>query len=81
MAILKYYKVGSDGKIQRLRRECKSTRSQDFMSTADKQALPRPVVPVSSWLGTRTDRPAESVVSPTLSSLEPSPLPPNRAVI
>ena len=22
MAILKYYKVGSDGKIQRLRREC-----------------------------------------------------------
>jgi len=23
MAILKYYKVGSDGKIQRLRRECK----------------------------------------------------------
>jgi small subunit ribosomal protein S27Ae len=23
MAILKYYKVGSDGKIQRLRRECR----------------------------------------------------------
>ena len=73
MAILKYYKVGSDGKIQRLRRECKLPPDYQQIS-ANVQAPLQLAVLVSSWLGTRTDRLVESVVLPTLSSLEPSPL-------
>jgi len=40
MAILKYYKVGSDGKIQRLRRECKWNRIAQ--KSAQLTLRPRP---------------------------------------
>ena len=59
MAILKYYKVGSDGKIQRLRRECTFIPVK-IRNPADRQAPPPPVVLVCSWLGTRTGSRAAS---------------------
>lgn len=81
MAILKYYKVDSDGKIKRLRRECPQVRT----SLSCSSYLPRltyvvslispSAVPVSSWPGTRTVRPAESAVSPTPSAPRDRPSP------
>jgi small subunit ribosomal protein S27Ae len=39
MAVLKYFKVGSDGKIQRLRRDCPKCGAGVFMAQhADRQA-------------------------------------------
>jgi hypothetical protein len=61
MAILKYYKVGSDGKIQRLRRECEcSCQARVASQLTVTQAPSHHVVLVSSWLGTRTGSRAES---------------------
>ncbi|KKK18522.1 ubiquitin-40S ribosomal protein [Aspergillus ochraceoroseus] len=51
LAVLKYYKVDGDGKIERLRRECP----------------PPSAVLVSSWLLCRTVSTAESATSPTSS--------------
>lgn len=44
MAILKYYKVGSDGKIQRLRRECKCQ-----LLYAESRLTPRPRSYLRCW--------------------------------
>ena len=54
LAVLKYYKVDGDGKIERLRRECPAeTVSFGFQFLGDVRTIANMLlsaVPVSSWL-------------------------------
>ena len=70
LAVLKYYKVDSDGKIERLRRECPN----ETVSLHDISRLPRSLtnpclsaVPVSSWPPCRIVSTAVAATSPTSS--------------
>jgi ribosomal protein S27AE len=77
MSILKYYKVDSDGKIKRLRRECPTAECgagifvRTFFHSTYVLAL---ICYFCRWLSTRTVSTAASVASPTLSLRAPSPL-------
>ena len=77
LAILKYYKVDGDGKIERLRRECPAPEvCDDFLSCDNnpwisingKLIYLRSVVPVSSWPLCTTASTAVSATSPTSST-------------
>ena len=56
MAILKYYKVDSDGKIKRLRRECPNAEcgAGVFVSHQCTRCLVVLLMMVFRWLSTRT---------------------------
>jgi ubiquitin len=53
LAVLKYYKVDGDGKIERLRRECPnetvSLSPSIHLSSHHSNSSPHSAVPVSSW--------------------------------
>ena len=73
LAVLKYYKVGSDGSIERLRRECPSeTVSFCLFSSIFKcQSLltfTASAVPVSSWPPCPIASTAAAAISPTFST-------------
>lgn len=73
LAVLKYYKVDSDGKIERLRRECPNdTVSFLFAPTVPVEwawlTSVISVVPVSSWLPCRTDSTVVVATLPTSST-------------
>jgi ubiquitin len=74
LAVLKYYKVDGDGKIERLRRECPSAEVRllylELRSEANTNIV-NSVVPVSSWLPCTTVSTAESATLPT-SSMNPN---------
>ena len=78
MSILKYYKVESDGKIKRLRRECPSAEcgAGIFVSPSIPFAALLCLNEYSSlrWPSTRTVSTAASAGSPTSSSPGRSPL-------
>ena len=72
LAVLKYYKVDGDGKIERLRRECPTeTVSPDGAAAIISCSLELlltlhfSAVPVSSWLPCTTANTAASAISPT----------------
>jgi ubiquitin len=78
LAILKYYKVDGDGKIERLRRECPAPEVCDRpikifekASVVTNLFTSYSAVPVSSWLPCTTVSTAASATSPT-SSTSPS---------
>jgi small subunit ribosomal protein S27Ae len=71
LAVLKYYKVDSDGKIERLRRECPN-ESVSFPPRASVRAVmltfsPFSAAPVSSWPPCRTASTAAAAILPTSS--------------
>ena len=71
LAVLKYYKVDSDGKIERLRRECPN-ESVSFPPHASIRAATLTsfsfsAAPVSSWLPCRTASTAAAATLPTSS--------------
>lgn len=74
LAVLKYYKVDGDGKIERLRRECPA-ETVSFEKTLDTHESNadnlHSAVPVSSWLPCTTASTAVAATSPT-SSTSPS---------
>ena len=71
LAVLKYYKVDGDGKIERLRRECPSemvsTPAETGLVDLDADTVCS-AVPVSSWLPCTTASTAASATSPTSST-------------
>jgi ubiquitin len=75
LAVLKYYKVDGDGKIERLRRECPAeTVSFGSIYLEDIRTFANAIlsaVPVSSWLPCTTASTAVAATLPT-SSTSPS---------
>ena len=71
LAVLKYYKVGSDGSIERLRRECpaETVRSPLCLLKTNTMTDRNPsAVPVSSWLPCLTVSTVAAATSPTSST-------------
>ena len=70
LAVLKYYKVGSDGSIERLRRECPSdtVRSPSRIPLIADANIFDSAVPVSSWLPCLTVSTVAAATSPTSST-------------
>jgi len=70
LAILKYYKVDGDGKIERLRREC-PTETVSSTSAVERQSrilMINSVELVSSWLLCITANTAANAILPTSST-------------
>ena len=70
LAVLKYYKVGSDGSIERLRRECPAdtVRFPPSLARPPQTNMLDSVVPVSSWLPCLTVNTVAAATSPTSST-------------
>jgi ribosomal protein S27AE len=69
MSILKYYKVDSDGKIKRLRRECPTAEcGAGVFVRASRLALCQYLMKLRRWLSTQTASTVVGVVSRTPSS-------------
>jgi ribosomal protein S27AE len=85
MAILKYYKVESDGKIKRLRRECPTPTCGAGVFVRVHSHLPAIAFPSSPrahrWPSTRIASTAASAASRTPSSPERSPQCSKRIVV
>jgi small subunit ribosomal protein S27Ae len=70
LAVLKYYKVDGDGKIERLRRECPADQVRSYLTLAlwsSMLTFAESAVPVSSWLPCTTVNTAVNATSPTSS--------------
>ena len=67
LAVLKYYKVDGDGKIERLRRECPTPEVGCLYETvvADVLMIQHSAEPVSSWLLCTTASTVANAILPT----------------
>jgi ubiquitin-small subunit ribosomal protein S27Ae len=75
LAVLKYYKVDGDGKIERLRRECPTPEvgfeTRNMMNSSLVADRFRSVVPVSLWQPCKIGNTAENAISP-MSLMKPN---------